>query len=272
MVSTSSHDTIGRRGRTKPHSTLKRIRLSKRDLLWFAKINTHGPLSSSELHQFSIHLGSNQQRATNRLTDLFNEDNNAHGAPYLSRPHQQFARMDARYQPLIYDLTPASVDALKAQGAYHENNAVSGGPWWHSREVAAFTAQKELETLSNPQINYIPGWRILERAGTTNRFPTTYTDPYTHQRIRKDLIPDALYGLEYVREDGLYYHFWAVEIDRGTVPKTSPNTQRKSLERQRLQYEDWIGNGKYREQLGMTAPMGVVEKGLNKSFFRLEVF
>ena len=87
-------------------------------------------------------------------------------------------------------------------------------------------------------------------AGTTNRFPTTYTDPYTHQRIRKDLIPDALYGLEYVREDGLYYHFWAVEIDRGTVPKTSPNTQRKSLERQRLQYEDWIGNGKYRETVG----------------------
>ena len=121
-------DAIGRRSRSKPRSTGKRIRLTERDFLWFAKINTHGPLSSQELYAFAKHLGGNEQRAKNRLTDPFNETNNAHGAPYLTRPAQQFQRMDARYQPLVYDLAPVAIEALKERGEYHENNAVSGGP------------------------------------------------------------------------------------------------------------------------------------------------
>ena len=89
------------------------------------------------------------------------------------------------------------------------------------------------------------------------RYPTTFTDPYTGKRITKDLIPDAVYGLEYVRSDGLYYKFTCVEVDRGTEPKTSSNMERKSLERMRLQYENYIGNERYKDHLGMSAPMEI---------------
>ena len=107
------HDRIGRRSRMSPQSTGKRIRLTERDLLWMQKINTHGPLSTSELFAFGKHLGSNLQRAKNRLTDLFNEDNNIHNQPYLTRPKQQFQTIDARYNELVYDLSPTGTQALK---------------------------------------------------------------------------------------------------------------------------------------------------------------
>lgn len=75
------------------------------------------------------------------------------------------------------------------------------------------------------------------------------------QRLVKDLIPDGLFGIEFVRDDGKFYRFHCVEIDRGTEPKTSPNKERKSLERMVLQYEDYIGNKRYQEHLGLRAPM-----------------
>lgn len=241
-----------------PQSTGKRIRLTKRDLLWMCKINSHGPLSTSELYELGQDISGNLQRAQNRLTDLFNENNNAHNMAYLTRPRQQFDTIDARYQELVYDLSEAGVKALEQAGLYHPFNGTSLGPWWHGREVAKYTVAKEIETLQDPNVNYISGWQILERAGlSTTRYPTTFNDPYTGKRITKDLIPDAIYGLEFVKPDGLYYRFHCVEVDRGTEPKTSRNMERKSLERMRLQYEDYIGNGKYKEHLGMTAPMMV---------------
>ena len=262
MTVRKPQDSLGRRNRMIPQSTGKRIRLTERDLLWMSKINTHGPLSTSELYAFGKHLGGNLQRAKNRLTDLFNEDNNAHGKTYLDRPHQQFDTMDARYNELVYDLTKAGIKALQDYDMYHPHNGTSLGPWWHGRKVAETTAQAEIETLDDEQINYIPGWQILERAKITSmRYPTTFTDPYTGQRITKDLIPDAAYGLEFVKPDGLYYRFHCVEVDRGTEPKTSSNMERKSLERMRLQYDDYIGNGWYKEHLGMTAPMILLAKG-----------
>lgn len=256
MVERKSQDSIGRRNRMTPKSSGKRIRLTARDLLWMSKINTHGPLSTGELYLFGKHLGGNLQRAKNRLTDLFSEDSNVHGSPYLTRPKQQFQTIDARYKELVYDLTKAGIKALQDSDMYHPHNGTSLGPWWHGRGVAQTTAHAELETLDDPKINYIAGWQILERAGLTNlKYPTTFTDPYTKRRVKKDLIPDAIYGLEFVRDDGLYYRFHCVEYDRSTEPKTSPNMERKSQERMRLQYEDYIGRGKYKQHLGVSAGM-----------------
>ena len=183
MVERKPQDTLGRRNRMMPQSTGKRVRLTERDLLWMSKINTHGPLSSSELYAFGKHLGANEQRTKNRLTDLFNEDNNAHGKPYLTRPKQQFDTIDARYNELVYDLTRTGIKALQDHDMYHLHNGTSLGPWWHGRLVAQTTAKVEIETLSDEKTNYIPGWQILERAGLPSmRYPTTFTDPYTGQR------------------------------------------------------------------------------------------
>ena len=167
MVLKPLHDRIGRRSRMHPQSTGKRIRLTERDLLWMQKINTHGPLSTNELVAFGKHLGNNIQRAKNRLTDLFNEDNNTHNQPYLTRPKQQFQTIDARYNELVYDLSPTGVQALKDADHFHQNSGTSPGPWWHERMVAKFTASAELKLwVIRRSITFLGGkyWNVQKQS------------------------------------------------------------------------------------------------------------
>ena len=98
-------------------STGKRITPQPADLLWFRKLLEHGPLPSSYLLAYTRHLRRSDKRATERLTDLFNEAETRHGGPYLDRPPQQFHTIDSRYNRLVYDLAPAAVTALRAADA-----------------------------------------------------------------------------------------------------------------------------------------------------------
>jgi hypothetical protein len=61
--------------------------------------------------------------------------------------------------------------------------------------VSCITASIELATLDRNDIRYIPQVEILARADTELRYPSTIEDPVTGKAIRKDLIPDALFGL-----------------------------------------------------------------------------
>lgn len=137
-------DALGRRGRLHPQSTSKSITLQERDLLWLQKIHEHGPLASSVLLAFAKDKGASAKRAQERLTDLFNEGNTAHGGAYLTRPPQQFATIDSRYNQLVYDLAPAGVRALKGRQLWRETNAVTAGPWLHQFMVSSITASTEL--------------------------------------------------------------------------------------------------------------------------------
>jgi len=251
-------DALHRRNRTRPTSSGKRVTPQTRDLLWFQKVLKHGPLSTSFLHGFSKHIRVSEKRAKERLTDLFNEDNTSHGGPYLCRPSQQFRTIDSRYNELVYDLTPASIAALKENGLWNEEKAKRSGPWLHSYMVSCITASLELATLERDDLTYIPQSTILKRAGTTLRFPTKIEDPDTTQTFTKDLIPDALFGLEYRHQGQKFYRFFLVEADRGTEPTTSKNFNRKSHLRNLLQYQDYVGNGRYKKHLKLTAPLLVL--------------
>ncbi|MGH1576494.1 hypothetical protein [Planktotalea sp.] len=235
-------------------STGKRIRLTERDLLWMQAIHHHGPLSTSELLAFSEGLGQNKARAQNRLTDLFNEANTAHHSPYLSRPPQQFQTIDARYKPLIYGLTDAGQDALKEADMWSDWVHKAGGPFWHQREVAKLTAGVEIDCLKRPDRNYIQGWRVLERAQRRLRYPVTFSDPSTGKTLTRDLIPDQIFGIEYLTEDGPRYKWFVVEVERGTNPKTS-KLDRKSVERMEAMYEVYIGKKEYKRHLQIQAPL-----------------
>ncbi len=247
------NDSIGRRSRMKPQTTGKRIRLTERDLVWMHKLHEHGPLPTSMLHDFTKHLATNYQRTQNRLTDLFNEDNNAHGKPYLIRPPQQFNIIDARYRELAYDLSDTGKKVLKENDLWHEPMGRSPGPWWHAHELAKVIAQYEIDTLDKPDLEYIPGWFILKRANTTLRHPTTFKDPVSGKMMTKDLIPDALFGLKWTVDGEEYFRFHCVEVDRGTEPKSSSNPNRKSLERTKAQYEDYVNNSKFRTHLRISS-------------------
>ncbi|WP_417618098.1 replication-relaxation family protein [Parasphingorhabdus sp.] len=257
-------DSIGRRNRLKPSTTGKRVSPTERDLLWFTKIHEHGPLPSTYLLEYTHGSHKSEKRAKERLTDLFNEANTPHGGPYLTRPMQQFQTIDARYKPLVYDLAPAAIHALAEQNLLHGRTAHQG-PWWHALMTSCITSSIELNCLARKDMNYIPQSAILARADTELRWPTCIADPVSGRSYTKDLLPDGVFGLEYVTKDGPRYRFYALEADRATEPLRSGNFHRKSFIRHLLQYQDYIERGGYRKHLKLTASMLVLNVTPNEA-------
>lgn len=249
-------DALGRRCRTRPTSTGKRIAPQPRDLLWFEKLAEHGPLPSSFLLAFAIDTHASEKRAKERLTDLFHEHSTPHKGAYLTRPPQQFRTLDARYNQLVYDLSPASVAALRACGS--AIRPARSGPWQHSLMVSCITASIELACNERDDVNYISQSKILSRAGSGLRWPTKICDPVTGATYEKDLLPDAVFGLEYLTLAGKRYRFYALEADRATEPLRSAQIHRKSFLRHLLQYESYIEGCGYQVHLNLTAPMMVL--------------
>lgn len=254
----TAHDALSRRNRLTPLSTGKRITPQERDLLWFAKLQEHGPLPSSFLLQYAKDVRLSEKRARERLTDLFNEDNTPDGGAYLIRPPQQFRTIDSRYNQLVYDVAPAARDALHQAGLSTDGPSAPSGPWLHRFMTSCITASIELATIDHPDIRYIPQSKILTRAKTDLRFPVTIIDPNTKREQVKNIIPDAVFGLEYNTEAGIRFRFFAVEADRATEPATSTNFNRKSFMRSLLQYEAYVSTGLYRQHLNLTAPLLVL--------------
>ena len=251
-------DTLGRRTRVNTQPTGKCVSPTKRDLRWFAALAEHGPLPSSFLLAFSRNIHASEKRARERLTDLFHEGHTPDGGPYMIRPPQQFRTIDSRYNQLVYDLAPAGWQTLKRSGMMTVKSTASSGPWLHRFMTSCITASVEIATLEQEDVSYIPQSEILTRAETDLRFPVTVTDPATGWCGQKDLIPDAVFGLRYHTERGDRFRFFAVEADRATEPTTSGNWNRKSFERNLLQYEAYVADGAYRAHLGLTAPLLVL--------------
>lgn len=256
MPSKPEFDALGRRCRTKPISTGKHITPQPRDLLWFEKLAEHGPLPSSFLLAFAKDSHRSEKRAKERLTDLFNEDRTPDKGAYLTRPPQQFRTLDARYNQLVYNLSPAAVAVLRKSGS--PIRSARSGPWQHSLMVSCITASIELACRERDDLNYIPQSKILARADTALRWPTEICDPDSGATFKKDLLPDAVFGLEYLTPAGKRYRFHALEADRATEPLRSPEIHRKSFVRHLLQYGHYIERGGYREHLNLTAPMMVL--------------
>ena len=255
---TAGRDSLQRRNRLKPTSTGKRVLPQDRDLLWFQKLAEHGPLPSSFLLAYSAHSHKSAKRARERLTDLFNEGNTPEGAAYLIRPPQQFRTLDSRYNQLVYDLAPPALEALKEANGGGAPRTARSGPWLHSFMVSCTTASIELACLERKDVSYIPQSAILSRADTELRYATKVKDPKTRRTYDKDLVPDALFGLEYHTNDGSQFRFFIVEADRATEPATSKNFNRKSFQRHLLQYQAYIEGGGYKSHHGLTAPLMVL--------------
>lgn len=229
-----------------------------RDLTWLKAIHRHGPLASSFLIEFAKPLGMNQKRAQERLADLFHEHNTVHGGSYLRRPAQQFHTLDARYNQIVSDLSLAGVKALKQADSWHEQSGPQGGPWWHKFMIASFTASMELACMARSDVEYIPQWKILERAHTTLEADVSYVDSASGKPVQKRLKPDALFGLEYRSHGRSRYRFFVVEADRATEPLTTKTFNRKSARRSFSQYRAYIEQGLYKQHLKLTAPLLVL--------------
>jgi len=255
---TASRDSMARRSRSQAQSTGKKVKPTERDLIWFAKLHEHGPLSSSFLDAFTKDRWPNEKKAKERLTDLFNEGNTPHNGTYLTRPKQQFNTMDARHHELIHDLSKASEKALREKQLWKEERPSLSSPWRHQYMVACITASIEIATLAHNDITYIPASAILGRAKTNLRHPVSVLWPDAIKPIESDLVPDGLFGLEYGAGEEKLYRFFVLEADRGTQVAKTKNYNRKSFIRHVLQYREYVGAGDYREHLNLTAPLCVL--------------
>ena len=160
---------------------------------------------------------------------------------YLTLPPQQRATERAEFNPYIYDLTCRARDHLADLGVA-EPAIRPSGHWWHTYLTAQVTSSIDI-CAARAGIRFIPAHEILARTGASIAIP--------HGKSK--LIPDQLFALDY----GGRYRAFALEVDRGTEPKTSP-ANRKSWARSISQYDDILSREIYKSHYGLKANLLVL--------------
>lgn len=214
-------DLLDRRLRfAPPNAVVARIELTDRDYAIFEAINRHGPLPAHYLFELTKHLAKSYKHLQYRLTELYNGDG---AGTYLTRPIQQFAGFEARYQHLVYDLTDRAKFALSEHGTLNPYGPKRSDPFLHQLMGACVGASIQLEAKKHG-LRYVSRAEIFmhPKAGKALQAKNPMAIPLSLLAGGKVLIPDDLFGLEYP-EGG--FRFFAVEIDRNTE-----SIERKNLE------------------------------------------
>lgn len=239
-------DTLNRRSRFAGRQpTGKRVILQERDFALFAALERHGPLPSTYLYEFTRDAARNFKGFQQRLTDLYNEDNTSHRGFYLDRPEQQNASINARYQPMSYELTEDGHRALRDKGLPDQMWEAPNGPYLHRFMTACLTASMELAVTR-------AGFRYLSQADIFShpKCPDGVMERDHHLALPHrdgDIIPDQLFGIDY----GGKYRFFALEADRKTETVVSTRKLAKSFARKLEAYADILERQSYRESWGI---------------------
>lgn len=240
-------DALDRRLRfAPPNPVVSRLVLTERDFLIFEAINRHGPLPSHYLYEFTKHEARSFKHLQYRLTELYNGDR---AGAYLTRPPQQFAGFEARYQHLVYDLTPKGKVVLAEQGRLARFSPKRIDPFLHQLMGACVAASIEL-TAPAKGLRYIPREEIL----THLKCPAETRDGPKPLSItastngQKAVFPDDLFGLEY---PGVGFRFFAVEIDRNTESIERRDFSQNAFGRKIAGYLDVLRNQTFRSRWGL---------------------
>lgn len=202
--------SLDRRSRSaRPCPRVRRLVLTEPDYRLFETIDRHGPLPSHYLYEFTKHLRRDRSHLLNRLTEFYNGD--GQGA-YLTRPPQQFASYQGRYQHVVYDLAPRARYALSERGKLWPLH-VRTDPFIHRLMTACIGATFEL-LAPDHSLRFIGFDEILRhprcRAACESGRPLELPTPGSP---RARVTPDLVFGLEY---PGKGFRFFAVEADRNT--------------------------------------------------------
>src|SRR5665213_344731 len=231
-------DVLGRRLRFgPPQPTEGFIRIVERDCLLFEAINRHGPLPVHYLYELSKREGKNLAWLKRKITKL------THGTtsdePYLFRPEQQWASIDGKFQPNIYDLTPRALAVLAERGVRLTQRT---DPFLHrfmgSCAAASIQLAAERRGLKFGDTAAIIGH--LKCPETTKTAVNPLAIPAGDRRV----IPDNLFVIQ-----GDKPAFYAVEIDRKTESITS-DTAKTAYGRKLLGYIDILESKTCRAHFG----------------------
>lgn len=223
------HDTLGRRSRFSRTPIGKRILLTLRDIEILRWLYRYRYLRTPHLISF-LHPKSTK-RFIERLGDLFHETG------LVDRPKAQWRHFDARYTPMIYELSAKGQAYLESRSQLPQrattlsrrNRNGHNIQFDHAMMIVDTLVEIELATLATTNQRFVCIDEILTRAPDTTktapnplsvpviiqpnaRFPKMQSPMETH------IIPDALYGIEYVDDGVKLYQFWALECEN-----TSPS-------------------------------------------------
>ena len=202
----------------------KRVRPTERDIVWFHKIQEHGPLPTSYLWEFTKHLTPALGVVKNRLSVLFHEDKTEHGGPYLDRPGQDYSNVTL-FQEDVYDITKAAEIALEAAGfpvptkkrENHKN-------YQHEFMASCTAASSEIAVREDTNLEWISQGAVLKNS-TTQSLKVPCSISRSGSTSTRGLIPDGLFGIKYV---GSKFRVFAIEDDRSNEPWTRANLDETS--------------------------------------------
>ncbi len=232
-------DTLGRRLRfASPQPKGGFIKVTERDVLLFEAINRHGPLPVHYLYELTKSKGKGLGWLKRKITKLTH--GTTYDAPYLDRPEQQWASVDGRFQPNIYDLTPRALAILAERGIRLNQRS---DPFLHRFMGAATAASIQLAAECR-QLKFADFAAILAHPKCPE--PTkTALNPLAIPAKGKHVIPDNLFAVQGERPS-----FYAVEIDRRTESIAS-DTAKTAYGRKLHGYIDILANRTYRAHLGI---------------------
>jgi hypothetical protein len=201
-----------RRSRIQRTRTGRRLALSARDIEIFKLLSRYRYLRSTYIHAFVG--GASETRFKERLGDLFHEG-------YLDRPAQQWEFADARCRPVVHELGAGALRVLRDHGEGAGQNTFLSGTahrqFRHSLMICEALASFELGAHASGSGPRFIAWpEILARAPES-----VWTSSIPFQLPNSSggyLVPDGVFGLEYRVGDTRSYRFFALEIDRGTMP------------------------------------------------------
>jgi hypothetical protein len=234
-----------RRSRMQRTRSGKRIALTRRDIAIFTTLSHYRYLRSTYLHAFVG--GASETRFKERLGDLFHEG-------FIGRPSQQWQFAEARCIAVVYEIDERAKRALSEYGSAEAAPRTFLTPtahrqFTHSLLICECIASIELATLTKPGIRFIPWPEILARAPESTR---TSAVPFRIPASGGAIIPDGLFGLEYDSGGKKSYRFFALEIDRGTMPLVRSAGNQTSYLGKLTAYREIAGRQLYRTHLGIS--------------------
>lgn len=259
MAKQVAQDRIGRRSRFERSPTGKRVMLTERDTEILRWLYRYRFLRATQL--LALVSPKSEKRFIERLGDLYHETG------LIDRPVAQWRRFDARYQPIIYEVSGKGLDYLADQGepphravtfAKHASgrNTAAAPHFEHAMMIVDALVEVELITRKAKGQCFVPVDEILERMPDETRAAkhplavSVTVGPNDHLPVIKKptaitIIPDALYGIGF-REGGEWlYRFYALECENRS-PKSRSTVKLSSLALKQAAYEALIRSRAYR--------------------------
>ncbi len=224
----------------------KRIELSTRDIEIFRLLGMYRYLPSTYIHAFVG--GASETRFKERLGDLFHEG-------FLDRPERQWELPNARYVPAVYELGGRARRVLEERYQLAAEprtflSALAHRQFSHSLLICACLASFDLATRERRDLRFIAWPEILARAPEATQASTM---PFHIPLPGGALIPDGLFGLEYRSGGGSAYRFFALEIDRGTMPIARSKAGQTSYLGKIAAYRDLAAQGLHKSHWGISS-------------------